>query len=133
MFKYVKFEKVETELTVLEFRGSVEGVEVNHFDGNVVSMSSDVEAKMDELVAMQASEINCTIITQAEFKALVENSAQLNRVREIVKAKIAQRYDVADEVAMSKRSVDDVKKIAYEEYVRECLSVGYGLKASVGY
>ena len=33
MFKYVKFTKVETVDTVLEFRGESENVKVNHFDG----------------------------------------------------------------------------------------------------
>jgi len=133
MFKYVKFEKVETANTVLEFRGCDEVTKVNHFDVDVVSISSDVEADIDALVSSQVAEINCTEITQDEFKTLVSDSAQLNRIREVVACKIAERYKIADEIAMSKRAVDDAKRVAYEAYVQECLAVGYGLKDEIGY
>ncbi len=84
MFKYIKFEKVKNEFTTLEFRGDAEGVEVFHFDVSVVSIKGDVEDDIDALIAQQPSEINCTEITQDEFKVLVSNSAQVNRIREVV-------------------------------------------------
>jgi len=133
MFKYVKFTKVETVDTVLEFRGGDEDVTVNHFDVDVVSISSENESAIDALIASQSSEINCVEITQDEFKSLVTNSAQLNRIREIVAGKIAQRYTIADELAISKRAADDVKRVKYEAFVRECISFGIALKLEIGY
>lgn len=132
MFKYVKFEKVETEFTVLEFRGQSEDVKVNYFDVDVVSLNGS-EADIDALVDAQADEINCVEITQIEFKELVSESTQLNRIREVVASEIAKRYTIADEIAISKRAADDVKRVDYEAYVNECLSIGYGLKAEIGY
>ena len=80
MFKYIKFEKAENEFTTLEFRGDAEGVEVNHFDVDVVSIKGEVEADIDALIAQQPAEINCTEVTQDEFKALVAESAQMLRI-----------------------------------------------------
>jgi len=133
MFKYVKFTKVEAEFSVLEFKGGVVSVTVNVFDTGVVSLESTVEADIDALIAQQPTEISATVILKDEFKALVTNSAQLKRIREVVKTEIAKKYDVADEVAQSKRDPADAKRVAYEAYVQECLSLGFGLKAEIGY
>ena len=86
MFKYFKFEKVETEYTTLAFRGDAEGVKVNHFDVDVVSIESDNEDAIDALVTSQA--VECVEITQDEFKALVKSSAQVLRIRAVVKASV---------------------------------------------
>ena len=80
MFKYVKFTKVETVDTVLEFRGESENVKVNHFDVDVVSISSEDESAIDALIASQPSEINCKEIEQGEFKTLVSGSSQYKRI-----------------------------------------------------
>lgn len=133
MFKYVKFEKVETELTVLEFKSTTDEVKVNRFDVDVVSLEADDTDAIDALISAQAQEISCTEITHDEFKELVADTAQLQRIREVVKEKIAQKYDIADEIAMNKRDATDEKRVAYEAYVQECLAVGYGLKAAIGY
>jgi len=131
MFKYIKFEDVKVTGTTLTFRGNDEDVKVNSFDVNVVSISADDESKIDELIASQPAEINCVEITQSEFKELVKNSAQLNRIRQVVKNKIAKKYDLADEIAMSKKEGDE--KEEYLEYVDDCLQLGYGLKLDIGY
>ena len=133
MFKYVKFTKVETVDTVLEFRGGDDIVKVNHFDVDVVSIESVNVADIDALIALQPAEIKCVEITQAEFKSLVTNSAQLNRIREVVATKIAEKYTIADELAISKRAVDDVKRVDYEAFVAECVSFGIALKLEIGY
>ena len=137
MFRYIKFEKVETEYTTLEFRGDAEGVKVNHFSDNetekvsVVSIESDDESAIDALVASQA--IECVEITKDEFKILVTDSAQLKRIREVVAGEVAKKYSFADEIAINKRASDDAKRVAYDAYIAECLTVGYGLKVEIGY
>ena len=133
MFKYVKFTKVETVDTVLEFRGGSEEVKVNHFDVDVVSISSEDESAIDALIASQPSEINCKEIEQDEFKTLVKESAQINRIRDMVKAEIAKKYSPADEIAMLKKAEDDDKRVVYNNYVKECLEFGDNLKKEVGY
>ena len=86
MFKYVKFNKVEDKFTTHEFRGGDDTVKVNNFTGaNVVSVEADVEDDIDALIASQEDVISCTVIEQDEFKALVQDTAQLNRIREVVK------------------------------------------------
>jgi hypothetical protein len=132
MFKYIKFEKVSTEDTVLEFRGGSEDVKVNHFNVSVVSLAGE-EVAIDEVIASQDARILCEEIAQEEFKSLVTDSTQLNRIREVVAKEIAKKYSLADEIAMSKRDESDGKRIAYETYVTECLAIGYGLKAEIGY
>jgi len=132
MFKYVKFKKVETKYTVLEFRGQSEEVKVNHFDVNVVSLEGS-ESNIDALVAAQETSINCEEITHDEFKELVRESAQLKRIREVVANKVAEKYTIADEIAIGKCDVNDAKRVAYESYVAQCLALGYGLKAEIGY
>jgi len=133
MFKYIDFQKVETEITVLEFKSRNDTVKVNHFNVDVVSIESDDEIAMDELIQSQPAEIECVEISKDEFKNLISNSSQLNRIRDVVKSKIASVYDVADEIAMSKKDVSDTKRIKYEHYVKECLIFGDALKTEIGY
>jgi len=132
MFKYVKYNKVKTEYTVLEFRGGDDTVKVNHFDGDVVSISGD-SSDIDALMALQPDEIECVEISQEEFRVLVGQSAQLKRIRDVVKGKIADRYDAGDEIAMSRRTSDDPKRVEYDAYVAECIAYGNELKTAIGY
>jgi len=133
MFKYIKFEKVETEFTVLEFRGGSEDVKVNHFDVNVVSVEAENESDIDALVGSQDARIMCEEISHEEFKTLVNESAQLNRIRDVVKENIAKKYTLADEIAMMKRDDSDERKVAYEAYVIACRILGDELKKEIGY
>jgi len=133
MFKYVKFTRVETDNTVLEFRGGDEDVKVFHFDCDIVSISSEVQSKIDELIASQPTEINCTEMTKDEFRSAVADTRQLSCIRNLVASNIAKKYTLADEIALSKRVDTDAKKISYNEYAQECISFGDGLKADIGY
>jgi len=133
MFEYVKYNKVSDEFTTHEFRGGSEDVKVHIFDGGVASINSDDVAKIDELIANQSELIGCIKITQSEFKKLVKDSRQLCVIRQSVANKIAEKYSYADELAMLKRNDDDVKKVAYNQYIAECLAYGDGLKADIGY
>ncbi len=132
MFKYVGFEKVDTKDTTLEFRASDDKVKVNHFDVNVVSLEGTV-SEIDSLIQSQSEEIKCVIITQEEFKSLVSDSAQLTRIRNVVKERIASKYSIADEIAIGKRAADDTKRISYEAFVNESIEKGRALKAVIGY
>jgi len=134
MFKYISFIKVKDEFTTHEFRGGDDKVEVNHFSNvDVVSIKADVEADIDALIASQEPSINCTEITQADFKSLVTNTSQINRIRQRVAGKIAEKYTISEELAVRSRASDDAKRVAYEDYVKECVAFGQGLKAEVGY
>jgi hypothetical protein len=138
MVKYVEYTKVKTNDTVLEFRGGSEDVIVTNFTGadmtkNIVSIASEDEAKIDDLIALQSDEINCVELSQDDFKEFVKNSDQINNIRRQVKDKIALKYDIADEIALIKLAEDDDKRVAYQNYVDECVAFGAGLKAEVGY
>ncbi|QDF29001.1 hypothetical protein [Halarcobacter anaerophilus] len=138
MVKYVEFDKVNMEHTVLEFRGGSENVVVTGFTGenvvvNVVSIASDDESKIDELIASQPSEINCREILQDEFRTLVKDSEQIKNINRQIKNTIAKKYDFADEIAMGKRATDDSKRIEYDTFVADALAKGDEIKASIGY
>lgn len=133
MFVYVKFEKVSDEFTTYEFRGGNEDVKVNYFDVNVVSIESENEIAINNLILSQDKKINCQIISKDEFKELVKDSAQIERIRTIVKERIASKYSYADEIAMMKKDENDSKRVEYEAFVAECISKGKELKALVGY
>lgn len=133
MFVYVKFEKVSDEFTTYEFRGGNEDVKVNYFDVNVVSIESENEIAINNLILSQDKKINCQIISKDEFKELVKDSAQIERIRTIVKERIASKYSYADEIAMIKKDENDPKRVEYETFVAECISKGDELKALVGY
>lgn len=133
MFVYVKFTKVQDEFTTYEFRGGDDLVKVNHFDVDVVSLESENEDAIADLIANQDERINCVEITKEEFKELVKDSAQINRIRNVVKERIASKYSVADEIAMLKKDDTNEKRVAYESYVTECIAVGDELKSNVGY
>lgn len=94
MFKYVKFTKVQVPYSTLEFRGGDDTIVVRHFDGDVVCISGDIEADIDVLIANQASEISCTVITQAEFKSIIELSSQYARIKQVVEEKYTQDVGV---------------------------------------
>lgn len=133
MFVYVEFTKVTDEFTTYEFRGGSEDVKVNYFDVNVVSIEADNENTIYELITSQDERINCHEITKDEFKELVKNSAQIERIRTIIKERIASKYSIADEIAMMKRDENDAKRVEYEVFVEECKLVGENLKSLVGY
>ena len=133
MFVYVKFEKVSDEFTTYEFRGGNEDVKINCFDVNVVSIESENEIAINNLILSQDKKINCQIISKDEFKELVKDSAQIERIRTIVKERIASKYLYADEIAMIKKDENDSKRLDYETFVAECISKGDELKALVGY
>jgi hypothetical protein len=132
MFKYIKFEKIDTEFTVLGFSSKNEDVKVNHFDVNVVSLDGE-ESDIDTLVNTQDARIMCEEISHEEFKTLVNESAQLNRIRDVVKENIAKKYTLADEIAMMKRDDSDERKVAYEAYIIACRILGDELKKEIGY
>ena len=132
MFKYIKFEEVETEFTVSGFNSGNEDVKVNHFDVNVVSLDGE-ESDIDSLVNTQDTRIICEEISHEEFKTLVNESTQLNRIRDVVKENIAKKYALADEIAMMKRDDSDERKVAYEAYVIACRILGDKLKKEIGY
>jgi len=133
MVIYVKYKRVQTQNSVLEFRATDDAVEVHHFDGKVVSLISENQDAIGDLIATQAKEIECTEIDYDTFKEIVKDSDQIKRINTQVKAMIAKKYDFADEIAMSKKAVDDEKKIAYEEYVSQCIAYGDKLKEAIGY
>jgi len=90
MFKYIKFDRVETDTTVLEFRGGDDTVIVNYFTGvNVVSVEAENEDDINALVDAQVSDINCEDITQDEFKVLVSSSSQVKRILDVVSSNLA--------------------------------------------
>jgi hypothetical protein len=133
MFKYVKFTKVQDEFTTHEFRGGDDEVKVNHFDVDVVSIESDNEDAIYEVITSQDERINCQEITKDEFKEIVKNSAQIERIRTIVKERITSKYSIADEIAMMKRDESDAKRVEYEAFVSESIAKGDELKSIVGY
>ena len=136
MFKYVKYNKVQTEYTVLNFKGGTENLIVTEFSGideNIVSISCDDEDVIDTLIDSQDSEINCEVIEKDDFKTYVKYSDQINRIRQRVKNKIAIKYDIADEIAISKLDNDNDKKKTYQNYVDECIDFGSKLKEEIGY
>jgi len=79
VFKYVSFEKVKTEFTVLEFRGGDETIKVKYYDVPVVSIEADNEADILALIAQQPVEIKCTEIVRADFIALTKDTTQTKR------------------------------------------------------
>jgi len=79
VFKYVSYEKVETEHTVLEFRGGDDIIKVKHYDVPVVSIEADIEADIDSLIAQQPAEIKCTELVRADFIAITKDTAQTKR------------------------------------------------------
>lgn len=133
MFKYIKFTKTKDEFTTHEFKGGDELVKVNYFDVDVVSVEAADVSDIDALIDSQETAINCTEITQEEFKTLVSDSSQLNRIREVVASEIAKKYTIADEIGMAKRAADDAKRIEYEGYVLQCIDIGRQLKSKIGY
>jgi len=136
MFKYVKFKKVNTGDTVLEFKevGILgENVKINYFDVPIVSLESDSEDDINNLINAQDSQIECEEVSKDEFIELVKNSAQINRIKDIVKAKIAEKYSFADEIKLIKLSTDDPKRQEYEDYVNSCKDIGKELKEQIGY
>jgi hypothetical protein len=122
---YVKFNEGENFRVVGVFEGKV-----HSFSAPVVSVDGTVK-EVNELIDLQGFE--CTLIEQTEFKTLVADSLQLKRIREVVADKICEKYSLADELGMSKRTATDAKRVAYVAYVSECIAVGDALKVEIGY
>ncbi len=82
--KYVSFQKVQAEHTVLEFRGGSETVKVNYFDVPAVSIEAETEAEITALIASQPLEINCVEITKDAFSLLVKETSQVKRKLQVI-------------------------------------------------
>lgn len=135
MVKYLKFDMIKRPETTLEFRDTTDATTVNRFSGipdNVVSVVGD-DIEIAKLIAAQPLEINTQEISKEEFQTAVADSDQIAEINQQVKAKIARRYDTADEIAMLKRSPDDPKRIDYEAFIVDCLMYGDERKAEIGY
>lgn len=132
MFKYVKFNTIQDELTKLEFRGGGEDVKVNYFDTGVVSLEG-TKSDINAIISKQDPKINCVEITIDEFREIASSSRQLERIRKVVAADVAKQYSLADEIGMLKREETDPKRVAYEAYVAECKAKGDEAKAKMGY
>ena len=114
MFKYIKYTKVETEYTTLEFRGGDDIVKVNHFDVDAVSIKSDNESAIDALITSQA--VECIEVSKDEFKTLTAQSAQVLRVGDIVKESfdvdvkiLTEKYPLAERETW-KTQLDEANK-----------------------
>lgn len=83
MFKYVRFKEVQDEYSKVTFIQKNEDVKVNFFDKPVVSIESENEDLIDELIANQDARIECVEITKDEFVQLYKLTAQYNRVLEV--------------------------------------------------
>ena len=103
MFKYVSFKKVKTDDTVLEFQQKNDKVKVHFFDVDVVSLESENEQDIDELISMQDKKIECKEITKEEFKTFVSKSAQIKRVNE----RVNQSYKEAVKAITKKYSEEE--------------------------
>jgi len=114
MFKYVAFKKVPTEHTVLGFTGATDenkGIKVHRFSVDVVSIESDDETKIDELIASQSEEIGCTVITLDEFKTAVESSAQVKRIYDVSAQKLSSILeDVKNKYPLEERETWAIQK-----------------------
>jgi len=109
MVKYVKYNKVETENTVLEFKGGSEDLVVTNFTGeeirdfSVVSISSESEDLIDELINNQPSEISCEVIDSDYFKEIAKKSEQFKRVKQ----RVAEKYKKDVEEITSKYPLEE--------------------------
>ena len=90
MFKYVKFNPVETEFTTLTFKQKNDDVKVNFFNLPIVSLESDDEALIDELIEEQPSEIECELITKEEFSEIAKTTVQYKRILQVGNEKLAE-------------------------------------------
>ena len=90
MFKYVKFNPVETEFTTLTFKQKNDDVKVNFFNLPIVSLESDDEALIDELIKEQPSEIECELITKEEFSKIAKTTVQYKRILQVGNEKLAE-------------------------------------------
>jgi len=114
MFKYVAYRKVPTEHTVLSFTGATDdnkGIKVHRFSVDVVSIESDDETKIDELIASQPEEIGCTVITLDEFKTAVESSAQVKRIYDVSALKLSSiLVDIKKKYPLEERETWSIQK-----------------------
>lgn len=133
MFKYVRFTPFENKYTKVTFTSKDEDVKVHEFDINVVALESEDESLIDEIIAYQDEGINCEVITASDFKELVAKTSQIERIREIVRDKISSKYTFADEIALTKKDLNDAKRKEYESFVSDCIFEGKELKKSLGY
>lgn len=122
MFKYVAYNQEFRPMGV--FNGAV-----HVFDTKVVAIQSDDIAQINDLIART----ECREITIDEFKASASESSQIRYINECIAHKVSKHYTIADEIAMQRRAMDDPKRMAYEQYVAECVLYGKGLKATMGY
>jgi len=120
MFKYVKFKRVKTDNTVLEFQQRDDKVKVHFFDVDAVSLEAENEQDIDELISIQEEAIEVKEITKEEFKTLVAKSSQIRRVNERVNQTykhslkaITQKYSEEERETWSNWQLPEAEKFSY--------------------
>lgn len=83
MFKYIKFNEIQTEYTKLTFVQRNEDVRVITFDKPIVALESDNESAIDELIAFQDVSIECAEITADEFAEIAKLTTQYQRAIDV--------------------------------------------------
>ena len=136
--KYIEFTRAKDEFTEYFFvnKFDEDTVKLNNFTGidrNIVSIVADDEDTLETLVNLQDSKIEATEITYADFRSAVKDSLQVKRINNVVKEKIAEKYDYADEIKLLKEDETNDERIAYEGYVDSCKEIGNDLKREIGY
>jgi len=131
MFKYIKYKKVQTQYTILEFSSGNEDTTVNHFDVEVVSIEGD-ETNIDILISNQDALIECEEIALDEFNVLVENTSQLLRINDVVSNEVLKKYTPQQEIEILKMPKDDERVGEYNEYMKTCGQTGISLREELG-
>jgi hypothetical protein len=81
MFKYVKYDEVETEFGKLGFKVKDDKVDVK-FTSKPMVVLQGAEVDINDLIASQDSRINCQEITQDEFRELFYGTKQYQRIQD---------------------------------------------------
>lgn len=127
MPRIISYEKIITQETTKQLDLPESATELCTIDGvTYVSVPDDVEIADNQPVTYQ------TVVMTDELRELIKSqSTHVQLIDERVKAKIAERYSITDEIKQLRSAPSDEFDV-YAEYAESCRTWGQEQKSMLG-
>ena len=129
--KYIKAKRITTATTTLSLRPIDKEALICYESGDDEFYGVDV-TDVEAFLAVQDPAVEAVEVSYGDIEPVLKASRLLRDINDITKARIAERYSIADEIKMLKLSETDSERVIYQTYVDACRGEGRTKKRELG-
>ena len=129
--KYIKAKRITTATTTLSLRPLDKEALICYESGDEEFYGVDV-TDVEAFLAAQDPALEAAEVSYSDIEDVLKESRLLKDVDNITKARIAERYSIADEIKMLKLPKTDAERVIYQTYVDACRAEGRTKKRDLG-